>query len=367
MSLQLALDAGAWYGDVIAEDNHAFLKCFFYSVRASAEDSLSFGPGPAGYDRCGPRVNVRPVYLPVKSTSVAAESYWRSCVERWHQARRHAQGVAELSYAVLAVYDALRTLPFKLHCISLYWQMYRVVFRLFCMHLLPMCQAVSLGAVTIVWLYHGRHVPICPTKPSLASLTPADMPEHLVCGLAGAWNLIWPIVIPMALVIIANYLCLHVSFMQSNGSHRTVSTWHAADGGAAVEKHGGCLHRLSTLALITWDLVFLMSAVMIPFGFIPELVACVEVALYGNRIKYHTSSKQTKPLSSERLSYGTMKRKLLDEVSLESGSSSTVGTCSDVASSSSSSRARSPSLGFSDASDEFVETRHHARAPIRVI
>jgi len=198
-------------------------------------------------------------------------------------------------------------------------------------------------------------------------LTPADMPEHLVCGLAGAWNLIWPIVIPMALVIIANYLCLHVSFMQSNGSHRTVSTWHAADGGAAVEKHGGCLHRLSTLALITWDLVFLMSAVMIPFGFIPELVACVEVALYGNRIKYHTSSKQTKPLSSERLSYGTMKRKLLDEVSLESGSSSTVGTCSDVASSSSSSRARSPSLGFSDASDEFVETRHHARAPIRVI
>merc|ERR1740130_193909 len=103
---------------------------------------------------------------------------------------------------------------------------------------------------------------------------------------------------------------------------------------------------------------------MIPFGFIPELVACVEVALYGNRIKYHTSSKQTKPLASERLSYGTMKRKLLDEGSLESGSSSTAGTCSDVASSSSSSsRARSPSLGFSEGSDEFVETR----APIRVI
>merc|ERR1719487_252177 len=99
LPLQLALDAGAWDGDIIAEDHHAYLKCFFYSALASVEACTA----------CVPQLKVKPIYLPVKSTSVAAGSYWRTCVDRWWQAKRHAQGASELSYVLLAAFDAMLT------------------------------------------------------------------------------------------------------------------------------------------------------------------------------------------------------------------------------------------------------------------
>lgn len=350
MPLQLAIDAGAWDGDVIAEDHHAFLKCFFYSARASAEDALLFGSSTMGYRTSHPRLNVRPVHLPVKSTSVSAESYWRTWVERWHQAKRHAQGVSELSYASLAAYDAFSTLPWKLQCFSLYWHVSRVIIRLWCMHLLPMCQAIALGAVTAVWIYHGGHVPICPEKPSLAHLTQMTMSElqpHMICGLAGAWVLIWPVVVPTLLVITANYLLLHVVFLRADDASRPLSIWHSEDGGAANVKRGYYFQCLATFALITWDCVFLLSAVMIPYGFIAEAAAYIDVAIYGNRVKYHTAAK---PASNSMLTYGTMS-KLLTPRSEES----VTDTASGSVASSSSSRERSPSLCPSGISEDLEE------------
>merc|ERR1719424_562482 len=288
------MEAGAWDGDVIAEDHHAFLKCFFYSACKSAEESLLFGSTSTGYDTCGPRLSVRPIYLPVKSTSVSAPSYWRTWLERWHQARRHAQGVSELSYALLAACDALLTLPWKLQSFALYWQIGKVITRLWCMHLLPICQAISLVAVTAVWLYHGRHVPMCASTvlSDMFHLSAWKREEYLICALAGAKTLIWPIVIPTLLVIVANYLLINVAFLRrrkgKNVDQRT-SIWHAEDGGAAQAGIGGIGGRLATFMLISWDCIFLVSVVMIPYGFIAEVCAYVDVAIHGNRVKYMTA------------------------------------------------------------------------------
>lgn len=294
LPLQLAIHAEAWDGDVIAEDHHCFLKCFFYAMRVSAMNKLNMGEYPTGSQpSVSPMLRMRPVYLPVKSTSVlSTKGYWWTWVERWHQARRHAQGVAELSYALLAAWDALFTLPWQAWSFSWFYRIGQVVLRLWCIHLLPICQATGLGALTILWLARGRNVPMCPTEIWWADLTTG---EYLLCGLAGAWVLVWPVVIPMLLVTIANYLFLTIVFMrdreddqEDNAQRPKESIWHRQDAG--IPKIGG-LYNTVAAGMVFLDCFCWVSILMVPYGFVVEVLAYIEVAIRGNRFQYVTASK----------------------------------------------------------------------------
>merc|ERR1719240_1221600 len=84
MPLQLAYSADSWDGDIVAEDHHCYIKTFFYSIYASAQEETE--PGSTnwspGYQR---KLKIRPVLLPVKSTPViSSKSNWQSYVDRWH-------------------------------------------------------------------------------------------------------------------------------------------------------------------------------------------------------------------------------------------------------------------------------------------
>lgn len=319
LPLQLALGADAWDGDIIAEDHHAFLKCFFYSALASVEAS-------GRYTACTPQLKVQPIYLPVKSTSVAGESYLSTCVDRWCQAKRHAQGAAELSYAMLAAYDALLTLPWKSQCLAFHWQVSKVIGHLLCMHLLPLCQGIGLLAVTMVWLYHGRHLPLCPTDVTVADVLAGEYAasHYLLCGFGGAGMLIWPMVLATSLIILANYLFLRAVFIRGKDTGKPESVWHAQDGGTPL---GGIPH-IAALVQISFDCTFLASAMMIPYGFCANILAFIDIAIYGNRIKYVTASK---PITTTK--YGTLSsfgppqesKYLPSEVSTSEGSCSESG------------------------------------------
>jgi hypothetical protein len=293
LPLQLALNVQAWDGDVIAEDHHCFLKCFFYSAHVSATNAVENGT------EFEPKLRMRPIYLPVKATSVSSPSYWQSWIDRWHQAKRHSQGVAELSYALLASYHAVCSLPWEMQTLSLYLQFFSVVLRVWCVHLLPMCQALGLGSLTAVWLYHGRSVPMCPTEIWWADLTTM---EYLLCGFSGAWVLVWPVVIPFLLVIIANCLFLNLIFLRHRDKHLSSAKWtiwHTIDGG--VPGTNG-VQRFCAVIMVICDCVFSLSLIMIPYGFVAEIVAYFEVALNGNKVEYKTAPK----LIAASMTYGTM-------------------------------------------------------------
>jgi len=91
-----------WDRDVIAEDHHMFCKSFFAPLWEARAKSTWRDPC-----ELKPRVKVQPVFLPAlsylvdsgESNSVA--SWFSSCRARFTQARRHSQGVAELSYVLL--------------------------------------------------------------------------------------------------------------------------------------------------------------------------------------------------------------------------------------------------------------------------
>jgi len=110
-----------WDRDVIAEDHHMFCKGFFAAVR----ESLSKPKAP-GIPAPKPEVRLQPVFLPALSYLVdagesnTAKGWLRSCHARFVQARRHSQGIAELSYVILQYVSLVQRagfwkLPFRTH------------------------------------------------------------------------------------------------------------------------------------------------------------------------------------------------------------------------------------------------------------
>lgn len=282
LPLLLACQAESWDGDVVAEDHHCYLKSYFYALHATASsDSIS----------CRPRVRVRPIFLPVKSTAVlSSDGYWRTYVERWHQAKRHAQGVAELSYTLLATFDALCSLPLKAYSFSLLYGLSNIILRLFCMNLLPLCQTVGLGAMTFVWLYKDRLLPYCPETLTLTMMLES---EYILCGLAGTWTLIWPVVVPILCLIVANFLFVSSSFI--NPAKHSKKIWYKEDGDFGV----CCGSRKCMVFLLTLsDCVFFLVIMMMPYGLVVVFLGLWRVAFFGNNITYVTAAKRTKAMDT---------------------------------------------------------------------
>jgi hypothetical protein len=79
LSMRMCHDVGYWDVDVVPEDWHMFLKCFF---------ELKGEP------------DVQPILLPVGNDGVRAHSYTRTFWEHYQQARRHAWGCTDIPYAI---------------------------------------------------------------------------------------------------------------------------------------------------------------------------------------------------------------------------------------------------------------------------
>ncbi|HEX5479261.1 MAG TPA: glycosyltransferase family 2 protein [Dehalococcoidia bacterium] len=79
LSLRMCHDVGYWDVDVVPEDWHMFLKCFFETSGAT---------------------DVQPILLPVGNDGVRAHSYTRTFWEHYQQARRHAWGCTDIPYAI---------------------------------------------------------------------------------------------------------------------------------------------------------------------------------------------------------------------------------------------------------------------------
>lgn len=106
LSLQMAHQVGYWDPEVIPEDWHMFLKCFFHLQG---------------------KVSTEPIFLPISADAVCSTTYWRSLVSRYKQAKRHAWGAEDIPYTVK---------EFLVHREIGFWQRLRRAWALFENHLL---------------------------------------------------------------------------------------------------------------------------------------------------------------------------------------------------------------------------------------
>jgi hypothetical protein len=79
LSMRMAQDVGYWDVDVVPEDWHMFLKCFF---------------------ELGGEPEVQPIMLPVGNDGVRTKSYIGTFWEHYQQARRHAWGCSDIPYTL---------------------------------------------------------------------------------------------------------------------------------------------------------------------------------------------------------------------------------------------------------------------------
>jgi hypothetical protein len=282
LPLELVIEASPWDGDVIADDHHCYLKCFLYSVYQQASQHArghkSNGKVSGGLD---PPLVVRPILLPVKSTSVVADGCLSSWLARFEQAKRHSQGVAEFSYVLLGVFNLLRTLPRKTYSWALARKLWRVVLLPFSINMLPICQTFPLAAISIMWFLNGKEIPQCPSSLWLEM----GNPLFYTCVFAGGWNLGINVAVPLILVALSNAYMLDACFVQPG--KKAATFWHREDGGLPATLGS---KRLTVLCLVAMDIA-LLPAVMPIYGLIPAVMAYWNCLVRGNRFNFISATK----------------------------------------------------------------------------
>lgn len=281
LPMELILKAKPWDGDVIADDHHCYLKCFLYSIHNQACQQMHMEGKCTGVN---PSLQVRPIMLPVKTTSVEDKNCQKSWTSRFNQAQRHTQGVAELSYILLGVFDLLRTLPRTAYTFALIWKLFRVVLIPFSINMLSICHAIPFAVMALYWLFHGQEVPHCPNDLWLQF----ERPDFYLCALAGGFNMVVPVMVPMALVIVASYFMISTFFLQHGKASKVETVWDGQDGN--IPANCG-RRRLTLVGMILIDVVMLLPVVMPVYGFIPNVRSYWNVMVRGNRFKFISAAK----------------------------------------------------------------------------
>lgn len=80
LSFRLAREVGYWDVDIIPEDWHMFLKCYYFT---------------------GGETSTEAFYIPVGNDGVRAKGFAKTLREAYTQSQRHAWGVSDLPYAVI--------------------------------------------------------------------------------------------------------------------------------------------------------------------------------------------------------------------------------------------------------------------------
>merc|ERR1712113_645584 len=250
----------------MAEDFHTHLKALFYSAATSALEAENEG---AEKVKCTPKVQLRPVYLPNKSFMVVSDKgYFRTHVDKWAQAKRHAIAVVEISYLLLGTYDALTKLPWHVHRAPLLSKVAKILVRQISLMLLPVFHFASVTTMGIgfwVGVLNGRFAaPGCPQSP----LSDESVGTLLLCHAAGAWVPFWSVVPPILIAICANVLFMQTAFFAPAELPECQKTiWHKADGGF----HGACFgsKRLAFGAMAAVDFIVVSGLMVLPYVIAP--------------------------------------------------------------------------------------------------
>lgn len=301
--LQLVRIAQPWDGDVIADDHHNYLKCFLYCIYHHLVEQEEEGQ----FSGINPELVLRPILLPVKSTSVEAETCRASWKARFNQAKRHTQGVAELAYIFMGAWRCWLTVPCRSTSLCLRFKLLRVVLLPLCINMLPMCQPIPFAIMTILSVLE-KGVPWW-KLPKTYWLTNCDgldyklsEPTFYYCWLAGRFNLLWPLVICYGLMILAGYCVVAFTFLEpapvehendesdedSEAEDSIHGIWETADGN--IPACCGSKH-LTVLLIAIVDILLLFPIVMFIYGLIPAIMSYWNCMIRGNLFDFKSAAK----------------------------------------------------------------------------
>eukprot|EP00746_Dinoflagellata_sp_MGD_P017947 gnl/MRDRNA2_/MRDRNA2_141482_c0_seq1.p1 gnl/MRDRNA2_/MRDRNA2_141482_c0~~gnl/MRDRNA2_/MRDRNA2_141482_c0_seq1.p1 ORF type:complete len:639 (-),score=80.13 gnl/MRDRNA2_/MRDRNA2_141482_c0_seq1:77-1726(-) len=297
-SLTLALAnhplVDGWDTDVIAEDHHMFCKCLFASIRDSKgcpeiTDKKTDVSKPR---QMTSRVKLNPIYLPVVSYMVEDSTGWMaSCHARFQQARRHSQGIAELSYTLFQYINLLNSVGFSGLTKRAHKTVISIIIKMSTVHLTN-----TLHAFAVMLTSHCASMSVWGmlTRGELFDWMTVTLPAMLSEGNGMYWT---------AASILGSFLPL--SLMMSYTSYQVVKDCVEGRMVPFLEKRKPDAEgipptqepkslepymRTALAALILFDYAVLAETTVVIFGLIPEVLACFSLAR-TNKFEYIVAAK----------------------------------------------------------------------------
>jgi len=306
MTLALATHplVGGWDRDVIAEDHHMFAKCYFATLWEQIGEAKVHSKSKGSTRKCMPitsKLQVRPVYLPAISYLVESNDGWlASVIARFQQARRHSQGIAEVSYILLQYIKVLSAagpsqLAFRTHSgvLSMLNKLITVHFTNQLHVLSTMITALSLAPGILRWVSQGGLLEMSKQILAGASLDASSFPEVGALAYSGACCILGPIppvFLLMVLVttfVIKEWMTGHLyEEMEGNKSEE-----QAAAQAPAKTTQMSLYQQVSLFLWILWDYVAQGQMTLLLFGLIPVTSAAWSLLRNGTKFEYIVAAK----------------------------------------------------------------------------
>mmetsp|Transcript_43608 Transcript_43608/g.79463 ORF Transcript_43608/g.79463 Transcript_43608/m.79463 type:complete len:743 (+) Transcript_43608:55-2283(+) len=309
-SMTLALAShkkiAGWDPDVVAEDHHMFCKCFFASLWEAAQ-VREFGPQGRQIE---PKVTLQPVYLPAEGYLVeSSDGYFQSCYARFVQARRHAQGMAELGYALLQYLRLLFSVGGRALSLMCHVKIWGIFIKMITVHIVNTVQAFALilaGVVLLIELLSSlsgsdplgallgeaqtpslSSIDIQASKPSVIGVT-----KWIVVAIFGP-------VPPVAILSASTMFIVVRDVIEGNYTKALVAGY--PDDGFSGTSSPARLNCWQCVRLAVWmqhDMMFLAEPTVMLYGMLPAMLAAWSLLRQGTQFEYVVAAK---PDSQESL------------------------------------------------------------------
>lgn len=305
-SLSLAMAShpmvSGWDNDVIAEDHHMFCKCYF----ASLWDGLKAGSARSDQsaEALVSKVLLRPVYLPAISYLVESDEGWvASAYARFQQARRHCQGIAELSYIFLQYARMLRDtgvfgLPARTHA-----SIFGIAAKMGTVHIVNQVQAMAFTMATMLlvpggvsWVLSGG---LAASLQTASTMGYCNAIYEAAGGLGGLFKYVLAIFGPLPPMSILMTVTTSIVVMDvlegrlTDPPQQQKEKLQLAEPSLKESKSGnsGSGSRLKLFLQIQSDYFSMAHFTLVAYGLLPSIMACWSLMRRGHRFEYIVAAK----------------------------------------------------------------------------
>lgn len=278
-----------------------FCKCFFASIWEAIGQAAKSADGANGNivaPPIVPKVKLCPIFLPAVSYLVEGDGGWMSSTyERFKQARRHTQGIAELGYVLLQYANVLLAAGITRIPATTHLQIWSIVSKMYTVHITNAVQAFSLmlgiavGVPKILaWVAGG----------GLTSCASVAMSKGFfaAAGIGSFETMQWTLVAAFGPAAPVMFICACVSFFvvrdTLNGRYwNCEGRMLVAPGIQGAPKQGslGWCRSLAIFLQIQSDYTALAEPTIVAFGLAPVLMACWSLMRNGTKFDYVVAAK----------------------------------------------------------------------------
>jgi len=274
-----------------------FCKCYFASIWEQL-DALRTGIGlqPSATECAASRVRLRPVFLPAISYLVESDGWLASIHARFVQARRHAQGLAELSYIFLQQAHLLMSGGSRHIASATHVKTWNIAGKMASVHILANMHSLSLILTTILLAVQTLRWLVSQSPQELLSLWSTRGAEGLwslqsFAGLKWALFAIFGPVPPLSMLMSTTTYIVVRDALEGKLSRDPAHPKELPSLQGSVDGGMGRLQQLKLYLMVQNDYLSGAFITLFAYGLVPATMAAWSLMTRGTGFEYVVGTK----------------------------------------------------------------------------